>query len=309
MQYRTLGKTGWDVSVIGFGAWGIGGQWGPVDDATAIDTLKAAYDSGVNFFDTADAYGEPPGRSEALVGRALASVRDKIFIATKVGNWARRFSQPLPFTSPYHVYCCCDASLHRLKTDTIDLYQCHLGSLTEPDIFLEAFARLIEQGKIRAFGISTNALDVARAFNRDGACAAVQLDYSYLNRAPEPELLPYCQENNIGTIIRGPLRMGVCADKFTPDTTFTDSTRQKWNEGEAREKFLRDVATVEKLRFLKTPKRSMAQAALQFVLSHPAVSTAIPGAKSVEQARANAQAGDTVLTDDELQKVRESTAA
>ncbi|MFN4179888.1 MAG: aldo/keto reductase [Armatimonadota bacterium] len=307
MQYRVLGKTGWQVSVIGLGTWNIGGQWGEVDDRTALATIWRAYECGINFFDTADAYGEPPGRSEELVGKALQGIRQEVFIATKVGNWARRHGHPLPYTSPLHIIACCHASLYRLRTDYIDLYQCHIGDPTDAEIevFIEAFERLKEQGKIRAYGISTNSLDALRRFNKHGTCSTCQLDYSILNRAPEKDLLPYCQEQNIGVIVRGPLAKGVLSGKFTPDTVFTDEVRRSWNEGARREKFLKQLQIVERLRFLERDGRTMAQAALQFVLSHPAVSCAIPGAKSPQQAEANAGAGDGILTPEELAAINE----
>jgi aryl-alcohol dehydrogenase-like predicted oxidoreductase len=307
MEYRRFGKTGWEVSAIGFGAWGIGGQWGSVEERTAVEAIHAAVDAGVNLFDTADAYGEPPGVSEEFIGKALAGVREDVRIATKVGNFARRHGHGLSFETPLHVTLCCDASLHRMRTDYIDLYQCHLGGCTEPDVFLEAFEDLTDQGKIRAWGVSTNNLDVVRAFNRDGACSVVQLNYSFLNRDAEGGLLDYCRENEIGTLIRGPLRKGIATGKFTPETTFTDSVRSKWNDGPQREQFLREVATTERLDFLETQDRTMAQAALQFVLAHPGVTTAIPGAKNPEQARANAAAADGSLSEEELQRVRELT--
>ncbi|MEZ8222369.1 putative oxidoreductase [Candidatus Fervidibacteria bacterium JGI MDM2 JNZ-1-D12] len=307
MQYRTLGKTGWKVSVIGLGTWNIGGQWGEVDDRTALATIWKAYECGVNFFDTADAYGEPPGRSEELLGKALQGIRHEVFIATKVGNWARRHGHPLPYTSPLHIIACCHASLYRLRTDYIDLYQCHIGNPTDAEIevFLEAFDRLKEQGKIRAYGISTNSLDALQRFNKHGTCATCQLDYSILNRAPEKDLLPYCQEQNIGVIVRGPLAMGILSGKFTPDTVFTDEVRRSWNEGERRQRFLRRLEVVERLRFLERNGRTMAQAALQFVISHPAVSCTIPGAKSPQQAEMNAMAGDGTLTPEELAAINE----
>ncbi len=307
MQYRTLGKTGWKVSVIGLGTWNIGGQWGEVDDRTALATIWKAYECGVNFFDTADAYGEPPGRSEELLGKALQGIRHEVFIATKVGNWARRHGHPLPYTSPLHIIACCHASLYRLRTDYIDLYQCHIGNPTDAEIevFLEAFDRLKEQGKIRAYGISTNSLDALQRFNKHGTCATCQLDYSILNRAPEKDLLPYCQDQNIGVIVRGPLAMGILSGKFTPDTVFTDEVRRSWNEGERRQRFLRRLEVVERLRFLERNGRTMAQAALQFVISHPAVSCTIPGAKSPQQAEMNAMAGDGTLTPEELAAINE----
>ncbi len=305
MLHRPLGKTGVSVSAIGFGSWNIGGQWGAVDHATAYHTIRAAFDEGVNFFDTADAYGEPPGLSEERLGDAIKEVRDRIVLATKVGNFGRRNGHPLLYTSPLHVELCCDASLHRLKTDVIDLYQCHIGDLADPGIFHEAFDALIKKGKIRFGGISTHSLEVVKSFNAGGRCAAVQLDYSLLNLTPERELLPFCQDNQIGVIVRGPLAMGVASGKFTARTQFTDSVRSGWNTGAAREKYLERLSRIDKLRFLETPSRPLAAAALQFVISHPAVSTAIPGAKNPDQARLNAAAGNAVLTDDELKRVRE----
>lgn len=308
MLQRTLGRTGWKVSAIGFGGWGIGGQWGPVAAEAAIAAIRAAAEAGVNFFDTADAYGEPPGIAEELMGRALHGRRAQVYIATKVGNYARRLGHSLSYNNLYDVALCCDASLHRLKTDCIDLYQCHLGDLTKPDVFLEAFDLLIKRGKIRAFGVSTNTAAVAQAFDRDGRCAAVQLDYSMVNRAAEGELLPYCQAHNVGVVVRGPLAKGICAGKFSAATKFTDSVRSGWNAAPGRDDFLRKVALVEKLRFLERPGRTLAQAALQFVIAHPAVTVAIPGAKSAEQARANAAAGAATLTAEELERIRQTTA-
>lgn len=308
MQHRTLGNTGWSVSVIGLGSWGLGGQWGPVEQADAVATLRAAYDAGVNFFDTADAYGDPPGLSEHLIALALHDVRDRVLIASKVGNWARRMGHPLPYTDALHVELCCDASLHRLKTDCIDLYQNHIGNTEQIDVFLEAFDRLIHKGKIRAFGVSTGSVDTAAAFHQAGRLAAVQLDYSFLNRAPEHDLLPWCLEHRVGVIVRGPLAMGVATGKFTPDTRFADSVRQGWNQGPSHDKFLQRLAIVEKLRSLDRPDRSLSQAALQFVLAHPAVTVAIPGAKSPAQARANAAAGRDPLPPHDLSLIQTASA-
>ncbi|MGN6758039.1 MAG: aldo/keto reductase [Thermomicrobiales bacterium] len=306
MEDRRLGKTGWQVSAVSMGCWGIGGQWGPVVEQEAIRTIHAARDLGVNLFDTADSYGL--GVSEELVGKALRGRRDGVYIATKVGNFARRAGAPLSFTSPQHVYLCCDASLGRMKIDTIDLYQCHIGDLQDPSIFLEAFERLVEQGKIRAYGISTNSLPVAQAFNRDGKCAAIQLNYSLLNRGAADELLPWCAANDIGTLIRGPIAQGVLAGKFTPETRFDDSVRAGWNEGAAHEQFLRRLGQVEQIRFLERPDRPLAEAALQWVLANPAVTCAIPGAKNVAQISSNAHAADGHLSDEERQRLAEITA-
>jgi aryl-alcohol dehydrogenase-like predicted oxidoreductase len=304
MQYRELGKTGWKVSAIGMGCWGIGGQWGPVEEREAIATVHKAMDYGITLFDTADAYGL--GESERRLGLALRNRREKATIATKVGNFARRLGEPLSYATPHHVYLCCDASLHRLQTDTIDLYQCHIGNLTDASVFLEAFETLQQQGKIRAFGISTDNPEVVKQFDRDGHCAAVQLNYSILSRGAEKALLPLCAERNIGVLVRGPLAKGVLAGKFTPESTFDDSVRSGWNTGEERQRFLRDLERVEKLRFLARDGRTMAQAALQFVIGHPAVTCAIPGAKSPTQAEQNARAADSEITNDERRRIEEA---
>ena len=306
MEYRRLGKTGWQVSTISMGCWGIGGQWGPVEEAEAIRTIHAALDLGVNLLDTADAYGQ--GVSEELVGKALKGRRDGVYVATKVGNFARRAGAPLSYETPHHVYLCCDASLGRMKIDAIDLYQCHIGDLADPAIFLEAFERLVEQGKIRAYAISTNSLPVAQAFNREGGCAAVQLNYSLLNRSAAEDLLPWCAANDIGTLIRGPIAQGVLAGKFRPDTHFEDSVRVGWNEGAAHEQFLRRLEQVEQIRFLERADRTLVQAALQWVLANPAVTCAIPGAKNVAQMTGNAGATDGALTAEELARLEAITA-
>jgi aryl-alcohol dehydrogenase-like predicted oxidoreductase len=306
MEYRTLGKTGWRVSTVSMGCWNIGGQWGEVGEEAARATLHRSLDRGVNLFDTADAYGTIPGQSEEILGRTFRGMRDRVILASKAGNYARRAEAPLSFTSWLHVKLCCEATLFRLKTDYLDLLQCHLGgaSEAETEVFLEGFARLKEAGLIRAWGVSTNSVEVLRRFNASGECASCQLDYSLLNRTPEKDLLPYCGESQIGTLVRGPLAQGLLAGKFSRDHRFTDTVREGWNDGPGRERFLQRLESVDRLRFLATGSRTLAQAALQYVLTHPAVSCAIPGAKSPEQAAANAGAADGALSPEELERAR-----
>lgn len=306
MQYRRFGKTGWQISTISMGCWGIGGQWGPVAEDEAIRTIHKARDLGVNLFDTADAYGL--GVSEELVGKALRDNRDRVFIATKVGNFARRAGSPLSYDTPQHVYLCCDASLGRMKIDYIDFYQCHIGDLKDPTIFLEAFEHLKERGKIRAYGVSTNSVAVAEAFNRDGNCSGVQLNFSLLNPTAAKDLLPWCVANDVGTLIRGPIAQGVLAGKFTPDSHFDDSVRIGWNDGEGRARFLAQLGKVEHLRFLETADRTLAQAALEWVLAQPGVTAAIPGAKNVAQITSNAESADGTLTTAEQERVTQVMA-
>ncbi len=305
MQFKEFGKLGWRVSAIGMGCWGIGGQWGPVDEKTALATIWRAFECGVNFYDTADAYGEPPGLTEELLGKALRGIRSEVFITTKVGNWARRLGHPLPFSHPLHIVGCCHASLHRLRTDYIDLYLCHLHdpSDREIEIFLEAFRYLHREGMIRAYGLSSNNYDALHKFTEWGGCHGCQIDYSILNRKPERELIPFCEQKGIGMIIRGPLAMGILTGKFTRRTVFTDSVRRGWNQGQERERFLRRLEIVERLKENMPSEKTVTQLALQFVISPKAVSCAIPGAKSPRQAEENAAAADGALTEPERQLI------
>ena len=188
MKQRRLGKTGWHVSAVSMGCWAIGGQWGEVSERQAIATVHAALDAGVNLFDTADSYGL--GRSEELLGKALADRRDGAYVATKAGNWARRAGDPPGLKSIYSIINCCHASLYRLGIDTIDLYQCHVGTPERPEIFVEAFELLKQQGKIRHYAISTNDVAALEALNVNGQCAACQINYSILNRSAERDILP-----------------------------------------------------------------------------------------------------------------------
>jgi len=280
------------------GCWGLGGQWGPVDENQAIDTIYAALDAGVTLFDTADAYGL--GVSERLVGRALKNRPSGVFIATKVGNWGRRIDDPPGLKSIYSVINCCHASLYRLGMDTIDLYQCHVGKPENPEIFVEAFEKLKEEGKIREYAISTNDLASLKALNVNGACASCQINYSILARDAEKDILPYCLENKIGVLLRGPLSKGILSGKFTADSKFSDQVRASWNEGSKREEFLRNVEMADQLKQLARDDRSMVDVALQFTLAHPAVTCPIPGMKTPDQARQNASAADGNLSAEDL---------
>ena len=172
-------------------------------------------------------------------------------------------------------------SLLRLQTDYIDVYFCHIwwDKKEETEAFLRAFEILKRDGKVRAVGVSTHDLQYIKNFNKDGEIDVVQLDYSILNRAPENDILPYLQEQNLGAVIRGPLKMGILTGKFTEQTTFPEGDlRQDWPK---ETWFQDDLRKVEQLRYLSNPKRTLGQLALRYVLSHPAVSVAIPGQKQL----------------------------
>jgi aryl-alcohol dehydrogenase-like predicted oxidoreductase len=317
MQYRTLGRTGLRVSEVGFGAWAIGGPaklgpvetgWGEVDDVRSLHAIDAAYDAGVTFFDTADVYGD--GRSERLIGQALGSKRDRVVIGTKVGNrttadgkWVKDFSKVWILEG-------IEASLRRLRMEHVDLYQLHSATDTAhyTDETFEALERLKAQGKIRFYGISVGPCVHGPWVIRSTQADVIQVVYNMLEREPEQELLLLAKERNIGIIARVPLASGFLSGKFTSDTRFAANDHRALTY--PPEKISAMVGRVGRLGFLTEGQgKTLAQAALQYCLSHPAVSAVIPGAKTPEQARANAAASDgTLLTGGEMARARAALA-
>lgn len=291
MEFRQLGTTGIKVSEIGFGAWAIGGDaWGPVEDARSKAALERALELGVTFIDTADVYGD--GHSETLVGEVIKEKRDRVVLATKGGLMGHhRDPQGEPvYDRPEKVINAFEASLRRLGTDYLDVYFNHIwwDKEEETEAFLTAFTQLKQEGRVRAVGVSTDSFDYIKHFNRDGGLDVVQLDYSILNRNAEKEILPYCQEHGIGVVVRGPLRMGILTGKFTSETGFPEGDIRK---GWPQEDWFNDsLKKVEGLRELEADGQTLGQLALRFVLDHPAVSVAIPGAKTPEQVEANVAA-------------------
>jgi myo-inositol catabolism protein IolS len=307
MKYRKLGKSKIELSEIGFGAWAIGGDaWGPVEDNNSIMAMERALELGVNFIDTADVYGS--GHSETLVAKVMKGKRDKIILSTKgglMGHHRDPKREPV-YDRPEKVIEAFDASLRRLETDYIDLYFCHLwwDKHEETEAFLIAFDKLKQAGKLKAAGVSTEDFNYIKHFNRDGGLDAVQLDYSILNRSTEKEVLPYLEQNGIGVVVRGPLRMGVLTGKFTTETLFPEGDiRKNW----PNESWFQDsLKNVERLRPLEKESQTLGQMALRFVLNHPAVSAAIPGAKTREQVEANAGASvRPLLSEEDLQLINE----
>ena len=304
MLYRDFGKTGWRVSAVGMGTWNIGNQWGELDDVTAWATVRSAFDNGVTLFDTAESYGIPNGFSEERLGVALAGIRHQVYLVSKIGHWGKRTGQGVPKTTVDMIRLCAHASLHRLRTDWLDVVLCHEANIKDPSIYLEAFEVLKQRGRIRAYGISTNSLEVLERFNVNNTCSVVQLDYSLLNRAPEVDILPYCRERGIAVMARGPLARGLLSGKYSADTVFTDPVRMRWHEDkEAQAAFEQRAAQVEKLKQVVKPGPEMVTTALRYVISNPVVSTVIPGAKSPAQAATNAQAGTATLSAAEIDEL------
>jgi len=289
MEKRMLGKTGIRLNPMGLGLWPAGGSdWGGADDAASLSVIDAALDAGIDFFDTADVYG--PGHSEELLGRAMHGRRDRFIVASKIG-WLGFDGdrQTTAYDTVAKLITGVESNLRRLDTDYIDVMQSHIN-FRDPtmEVFLEGFQRLQRDGKIRAYGVSTSDFEYLQAFNHDGRCATLQIDYSILNRTAETDILPYCQANDIGVIVRGPLAMGILTGKMDAGSQFPDGDfRQAWRTDPAqRATFLEDLNVVEQLRPLSRGQ-TLGQLALQFTLAHPATSVVIPGARNLRQLEQN----------------------
>ncbi len=295
--------------MVGFGAWAIGGDaWGPVEDRASIAAMERALEIGINFIDTADVYGS--GHSEELVAQVIKNRRHQVIVATKgglMGHHRDPKREPV-YDRPEKVREALENSLRRLGTDYVDVYFDHIwwDKHEETEAFIEALAQLKAEGKARAVGVSTDDFEYIKHFNQNGGLDVVQLEYSILNRKAEREILPYLQEHGIGVVVRGPLQKGLLTGKFTPDATFPEGdVRHSWpNEAWFRE----SIEKVERLRALEREGQTLGQLALRFVLSHPAVSTAIPGGKTPEQVEENAAASIQPLPSEEELRLIEEVA-
>lgn len=308
MRYRAFGRTGLRVSEAGFGAWAIGGNmWGPTDDEESVRALRRAFDLGVNFYDTADVYGL--GHSERLIARALKDVRDEVIIATKVGNnfyaggtpgaWGKDFSAD-------YMRFALGKSLERLETSYVDLYQLHnppMDVIRRGEVF-EALEALKREGGIRFYGVSIGVSEEGLLAMEKAGIASIQVVYNILSQEPAEKLFPAASERGVAIVARVPLASGLLTGKFTPGTTFPEGD---WRRGWPRDRFLEDLRRAEKLRFLvKGEARTMAQAALKFVLSNQDVSVTIPGAKTVQQVEENVAASDgSYLSKEDLERIRD----
>ena len=298
MKYRTLGRTGFRVSEIGYGAWGIGGsQWLGGTDDESLKALHRAIELGVNFIDTALAYGD--GHSEKLVGQVVRETRQRIYVATKVPPknllWPARPGIPISEVFPYdYILRCAHESLSNLKMDTVDLLQLHVWNpeWIHTDDWRRALDDLKRSGKARAVGISINdhQPDTALEIIRTGHIDTVQVIYNIFDQSPEPNLFPLCRQENIGVLARVPLDEGALTGNITPDTTFPPGDfRNEYFAGDRKRQVAEHVAA---LRRDLPPNGSLPDIALRFVLSNPAVSTVIPGMRSVRHAESNAALSD-----------------
>jgi aryl-alcohol dehydrogenase-like predicted oxidoreductase len=299
MRYRLLGRTGIEVSEIGYGAWGIGGtQWLGGNDAESQAALRRAIELGVNFIDTALAYGE--GHSEQLVGRIVREAPGKVYVATKIPPknqlWPARAGIGIEEVFPHgYVLECTNQSLRNLKTDTLDLQQLHVWNpeWIASDEWRRAFEDLRKSGKVRAIGVSINdhQPDSALELIRTGLIDTVQVIYNIFDQSPERSLFPLCQEKGIGVLARVPLDEGALTGAIREDTRYDSRDFRAFYFRDDRKK-----QVVERVSALaettKSVPGSLPEIALRFCLSHPAVSSVIPGMRKVRNVESSCSVSD-----------------
>ncbi|HWR53106.1 MAG TPA: aldo/keto reductase [Bryobacteraceae bacterium] len=297
MRYRKLGRTNFEISDIGYGAWGIGGkQWLGGSDDESLSALRTAIDCGLNFIDTALAYGE--GHSEQLVGKIVRESGRHIYVATKVppknGIWPAAPGTPIQDVFPKkYIIESTETSLRNLGLEAIDLQQLHVwtSDWTAREEWREAAQELKQAGKIKAFGISLTEHDPDSGLDviRTGLIDAVQVIYNIFDQAPERNLLPLCRELNVGVLARVPLDEGGLTGRITEQTQFEPTDfRAHYFRGDRKKQIVERVAALRR----DLGDADLAETALRYCLSHPAVTTVIPGMRSVRNAKANCAASD-----------------
>lgn len=297
MEYRELGRTGWKVSTVSFGAWAIGGTWGALDDAAAMAALHRALDLGVNFFDTADVYGD--GHSERLLARLRRERREPFHVATKAG---RRLN-PHAAQGYLDLGAFVDRSLKNLEAEAIDLLQLHCPPTQVfymPEVF-DALDRMVRAGKLRHYGVSVERVEEAiKAMDFPGV-QSVQIIYNVFRQRAAEVFLPLAAQRRVGVLARLPLSSGMLTGKLTPQSQFASDDHRQFNrEGAGFDRgetfsgldYATGLQAVDALRPLVPPGQTMAQMALRWILMNPAVTCAIPGAKRADQVADNVAAAD-----------------
>jgi len=313
LQLRLLGRTGLKITEIGFGAWGIGGGfniagrgigYGTTDDAISLAALQHAFELGVNFVDTSDAYGA--GHSEELVGKAIKLSPRRVHVATKVGRVRRDPEASTQDFSRDHITNACDRSLERLGVTMIDLYQLHNPPLSviESGQVWDTLRDLKGKSKIAHYGISVGSPQEGIVAIEKGEVDTVQIVYNLLDREAAKDLFALAERKSVGIIARSPLASGLLARKFSAGHRFAENDHRK--DAYPPEKLDPLLQRVEKFRFLEKNGRSLGQAALRFCLAHPAVSVVIPGTKTPAQAEENVHAAFVQdLNEDDLRRIAE----
>ncbi len=299
MRYRSLGRTGIQISDIGYGAWGVGGkQWQGGSDEESLAALRRALDLGVNFIDTALAYGD--GHSEELVGQVVRSAPAKVYVATKVPpknrTWPARPGIGIDEVFPYdYVIRSTEESLRNLKLEAVDLQQLHVwnSEWTDRDEWRRAFEDLKKSGKARAVGVSLNAGDPDSGLElvRTGLVDSVQVVYNIFDQSPEAHLFPLVREKNVGLLARVPLDEGALTGTITENTVFEKGEFREWYfRGDRKRQVVEHVNALRD--DLNGVEGTLAEIALRFCVSHPAVSTVIPGMRRVRNVESSCGVSD-----------------
>ena len=299
MKYRTFGRTGWQVSEIGFGAWAIGSDWGQVDERQAIDALHAAIDQGVNFIDTADVFGD--GRSERLIASALKGRSEKVYVATKAGR--RLVPHQASGYNRKNLTAFVERSLKNLDVESLDLLQLHCPP-TEVYYMPEVFAildDLVKAGKVQYYGVSVEKVEEAIKAIQFPNVESVQIIFNIFRVRPSELFFDLARKAQVAILARVPLASGLLTGKMTLHTSFPENDHRNYNRhGEEFDvgetfsgvDFETGLQAVEEIRPLVPESMSMVQFALRWILMFDAVTLAIPGAKNPSQAIANAQSSD-----------------
>lgn len=309
MKYRIFGKTNWKVSEVGLGTWALGGGWGRVSESDAIGVLEKAIERDINFFDTADVYGD--GKSEQLIGQVLKSTDQKIYVATKFG---RRLDPHV--SSGYtkdNLERFLDRSLGNLGVDTIDLIQLHCPPIDlyyKPEVF-ETLDSFVEQGKIQHYGVSVEKVEEGLKAIEYPGVVSVQIIFNIFRQRPSELFFEQCKKKNIAVIARVPLASGLLTGKMSLATKFPEDDHRNYNRqgkffdvGETFSgvDFEIGLKAVEELKGIKPDDISCVQMALKWILMHSEVSCVIPGAKNTKQLEENISASELTDLDPDVLK-------
>ncbi|MGE8078575.1 aldo/keto reductase [Peribacillus loiseleuriae] len=300
MNYRELGNTGMMVSEVSFGTWAIGGAWGKTNDSESLKALEFAIDQGVNFFDTADVYGD--GHSEELLAKATKGLEDKVHIGTK---FCRKGDIFAPDNYSYEsVRSYCEDSLRRLNREVIDLYQVHCPAteiIRDGQVF-DVLERLKQEGKVRHYGISVETVEEGLICLENTNVKSLQVIFNVFRQKPLEVLLPEARRRGVGIIVRLPLASGLLTGKYTNDHVFEADDHRNFNEhgaafnvGEtfAGLGFEKGLELANQLKWIAKGRQSMAGASLRWILDQKEITCVIPGVKNQKQTAANLEAIDT----------------
>lgn len=313
MNYRELGNTGISVSEVSFGTWAIGGSWGKTNDQESLKALDYAIGQGVNFFDTADVYGD--GHSEELLAKATKGKEDQVYIATKFCRAGDIHSKETYSYEAVRSYC--EASLKRLDREAIDLYQIHcppIEILQDGQVF-EVLDKLQQEGKIRHYGVSVETVEEGLLCLQNPNVKALQVIFNMFRQKPIEKLFPEAKKNGVGILVRLPLASGLLTGKFTKEHTFEANDHRNFNENGAAFNvgetfaglgFAKGVELSEQLAWIADGRHSMTTAALRWILDQDEIACVIPGFRNERQITENLRAlEEKSFSTEELQKINQ----